>query len=262
MMSENSGHHHHHHHRRKLRFTRTKTGCQPCKLRRKKCDEQKPVCVACDRNKLICSWPENDDLPKSSIPASESREVRRQSQDANNSPSRESDEDLDAEISFGNSRPKARTISASSQPLLPSSYDIAAINLIRAYQPLLEQPQPAIYGALRLPQSRILFEYYYNKTAGRVSAHPQNFNPFIQQLMPWALSNDLILQSLLAWSGSHLSYIVTEVQETTCMHYAQAIRGVKHGLTRHATGEQEIVLPLLISTLMLCFIEVSFTKYY
>lgn len=257
-MSESSRHHH----RRRRKFTRTKTGCQPCKLRKKKCDEQRPSCLACDRNKLICSWPENDDRPRSIILASAARKVRRQSHDIENSPSEGLDEDPMAEISFGIPRTNISTVLTSLQPLLPSSHDVAAINLIRAYQPLLDQPKPAIYGALRLPHSRILFEYYYNKTAGRVSAHPQNSNPFIQQLIPWALSNELILQSMLAWSGSHLSYIVTEVQETTCMHYAQAIRGIKHGLTRHATGEQEIILPLLISTLMLCFIEVGFIKHY
>lgn len=35
---------------------RSKTGCVRCKLRRKKCDENKPVCHACKRNHLSCSW--------------------------------------------------------------------------------------------------------------------------------------------------------------------------------------------------------------
>ncbi len=135
--------------------------------------------------------------------------------------------------------------------------DPAIVSFFRTYQPLFGQPQHSVYGALAHPTSRILFEYYYHKTASHVSAHPQNFNPFIKQLMPWAVSNDLILQSLLAWSGSHLSIISTEVKETTCLHYAQAIRGIKYGLTKHAAGEEDVVMQLLISTLMLCFIEVS-----
>ncbi|KAI3097821.1 transcriptional regulator family: Fungal Specific TF [Penicillium roqueforti] len=32
------------------------TGCIPCKLRRKKCDERKPTCMACARNVLLCAW--------------------------------------------------------------------------------------------------------------------------------------------------------------------------------------------------------------
>ncbi|KAJ6188708.1 C6 zinc finger domain protein [Penicillium mononematosum] len=35
---------------------RRSTGCIPCKLRRKKCDERKPTCVACARNVLLCAW--------------------------------------------------------------------------------------------------------------------------------------------------------------------------------------------------------------
>lgn len=39
---------------RRLRGT---TGCLTCRYRRKKCDEARPVCIACDRNHLLCSWP-------------------------------------------------------------------------------------------------------------------------------------------------------------------------------------------------------------
>lgn len=31
-------------------------GCANCKRRRKKCDEEKPVCGACRRHLLPCSW--------------------------------------------------------------------------------------------------------------------------------------------------------------------------------------------------------------
>lgn len=52
------------------RRTRTRTGCLSCRRRRKKCDQRKPRCFACERNKIACSWPHlcqqthnpNDDL--------------------------------------------------------------------------------------------------------------------------------------------------------------------------------------------------------
>lgn len=34
----------------------SRTGCVRCKLRRKKCDETKPVCLACQRNRFTCTW--------------------------------------------------------------------------------------------------------------------------------------------------------------------------------------------------------------
>ena len=36
---------------------RVRTGCLTCRARKKKCDEAKPVCAGCKRNKLACQWP-------------------------------------------------------------------------------------------------------------------------------------------------------------------------------------------------------------
>ncbi|KZF23777.1 hypothetical protein L228DRAFT_246622 [Xylona heveae TC161] len=40
----------------KPRRLRTRTGCLTCRQRRKKCDERKPKCVACTRNRVSCTW--------------------------------------------------------------------------------------------------------------------------------------------------------------------------------------------------------------
>lgn len=39
------------------RQARSKDGCYTCRRRHKKCDEERPACLACRRNKLTCSWP-------------------------------------------------------------------------------------------------------------------------------------------------------------------------------------------------------------
>lgn len=36
---------------------RSRTGCFTCRRRKKKCNEEKPVCSGCKRNKLDCNWP-------------------------------------------------------------------------------------------------------------------------------------------------------------------------------------------------------------
>ncbi|KKP06988.1 hypothetical protein THAR02_00867 [Trichoderma harzianum] len=36
---------------------RVRTGCFTCRSRKKKCDETKPACSGCKRNKLVCKWP-------------------------------------------------------------------------------------------------------------------------------------------------------------------------------------------------------------
>lgn len=38
-------------------LVRSHKGCKRCRERRKKCDEDRPVCGACVRLKLPCSWP-------------------------------------------------------------------------------------------------------------------------------------------------------------------------------------------------------------
>ncbi|GMM30975.1 hypothetical protein DAMA08_037200 [Martiniozyma asiatica (nom. inval.)] len=46
--------------------SRTKTGCFTCRRRKKKCDEQGPVCSGCKRNYVQCIWPSyaTETLPK------------------------------------------------------------------------------------------------------------------------------------------------------------------------------------------------------
>ncbi|KAK9314890.1 hypothetical protein V1524DRAFT_415920 [Lipomyces starkeyi] len=41
-------------HRRRASVSRSRTGCWTCRLRRKKCSEEKPACAACLRLKLAC----------------------------------------------------------------------------------------------------------------------------------------------------------------------------------------------------------------
>lgn len=62
--------------RRPPRF-RVKTGCFTCRGRKKKCDEVKPLCSGCKRNKLTCRWPtptqgtRRSHIPNKSIPQQE-----------------------------------------------------------------------------------------------------------------------------------------------------------------------------------------------
>ncbi|KAK2608580.1 hypothetical protein QQS21_002927 [Conoideocrella luteorostrata] len=48
---------------RAVPIIRSRTGCFTCRRRKKKCNEEKPVCSGCKRNKLKCTWPA--DLPQS-----------------------------------------------------------------------------------------------------------------------------------------------------------------------------------------------------
>ncbi|KAF4949082.1 hypothetical protein FGADI_9156 [Fusarium gaditjirri] len=66
----------------------------------------------------------------------------------------------------------------------------------------------------------------------------------------------MILQGVLALSGVHFetqnraSHLVA-----TYEHLAQALRGLKYGLTRFVSGQNDLALELLVTTLLFCFIE-------
>ncbi|KAF5006814.1 hypothetical protein FDECE_6832 [Fusarium decemcellulare] len=51
---------------RPMPIIRSRTGCFTCRRRKKKCDEKKPLCSGCKRNKLECHWPEPADTSSSS----------------------------------------------------------------------------------------------------------------------------------------------------------------------------------------------------
>ncbi|EXL68339.1 hypothetical protein FOPG_15596 [Fusarium oxysporum f. sp. conglutinans race 2 54008] len=52
---------------RRKPILRVKTGCFTCRNRKKKCDETRPVCSGCRRNKIQCRWP-SPQLPLQSPP--------------------------------------------------------------------------------------------------------------------------------------------------------------------------------------------------
>lgn len=54
------------------RKLRTKSGCLACRRRRKKCDEGKPVCEACARLRIACTW-QSDEERVTAFAAAESR---------------------------------------------------------------------------------------------------------------------------------------------------------------------------------------------
>ncbi|KAF4865664.1 hypothetical protein CGCSCA1_v013915 [Colletotrichum siamense] len=83
-----------------------------------------------------------------------------------------------------------------------------------------------------------------------------NRNPFMAELIPMAMSNDLILHALLALSGVHQADLAgLPVDPLTWVHYGQAIQGQKFGLTLMAQGDKEPLVPLLVTAIVLCATE-------
>ncbi|KAF9523989.1 hypothetical protein CPB83DRAFT_861891 [Crepidotus variabilis] len=60
--------------RKRPKYTRSKTGCMTCRVKKIKCDESKPVCMRCTHGSRECSWPEG-------VPARKKSNARKDSID-------------------------------------------------------------------------------------------------------------------------------------------------------------------------------------
>lgn len=111
---------------------------------------------------------------------------------------------------------------------------------------------------MRLPRSRYLFDHYVHRMNKVMAVCRAAKNPFLVELIPMAMSSDLVLHSLLACSGIHYADLAGQsVDEVTWTHYGQAIMAQKYGLTRLAAGDHKVLGPLLVAAILLCIIEVS-----
>jgi hypothetical protein len=219
---------------------RSKEGCLVCRLRRKKCDGRKPSCLGCERNVLLCSW------------AQEPREtwvVSTSGDDATYSTTATSGENTACRTPLAR-----RRRSCWESPITPN---IENIELVDIYE-------PAFGGhMLRDDVSRMLYQHWLHVTADNLSALQGHQNAFITELPKLALSYpDTVLPSLLALSGVHYSNRVREsaVELTTWTRLAQALQALKYGVTKLVMEEEDNALPLLTTTLVLCFIEVRFPR--
>ena len=221
------------------RRTRVKTGCMPCRLRRKKCDELKPICSGCSRNHLIC-YPPSDTRSHNTTTYNESQ--------FNSVPSTEITSHEPSPVMLGMATPKSNRPS----PEVAKNATSALIGQLC----LSDVP-----GSLtsRHPTSHILLEHYIFKTADLLSINRGLGNAFIACVIPLAFADSMVMDSVLALSGAHLCYTTQEARMklTSLMHYTLAIRQLKYELTRVYSGEPSDPVRILLTILLLSTAEVG-----
>ncbi|OBT81378.1 hypothetical protein VE02_10233 [Pseudogymnoascus sp. 03VT05] len=88
-----------------------------------------------------------------------------------------------------------------------------------------------------------------------MSVHRGNENPFLAELIPVAFTHDIVFEAILTLSGIHYAESNNiPVDETTWLHYGQAIQSLKFKLTSFVSGD-DTGLMLLVTALLLCTIE-------
>ncbi|CAI0646569.1 unnamed protein product [Colletotrichum noveboracense] len=223
---------------------RSATGCIGCRLRRKKCSEEKPHCSNCLRNAILCTWPEAGNEEHAQL-LRRTNPTRRRSR-----PSR-------SNRAIAGSRTEGPNLLASAGPKRDEgNHERSLDGTLGTLRRSIGLDLLSARGPMRSQESRNLFHHYAYRTNKVMAICQGNRNPFLAELVPMAMSNDLILHALLALSGVHQADLAgLPVDQLTWVHYGQAIQGQKFGLTLMAQGDKEPLVPLLVTAIILCATE-------
>ncbi|KAI1936227.1 hypothetical protein LOZ66_004684 [Ophidiomyces ophidiicola] len=232
---------------------RSKDGCRPCRIRKKKCDGRKPTCVSCERNVLLCSWFPNASSDAAAEPPIKSENLldwaaqnKKRKLSICSSDATPPDSDCLPPLSWCSSQEGA------SPPVFRSDMDVLDISGL--------QQQPSLAPIFRSPISLLLYQHWVERTGDVMSAHRGKFNAFKTELPRLALAYpDTVLQSLLACSGIHYCNAgrTADIEASTWTHLGLALRSLKYGLTRFVAQPGGDPIPLLATALVLCFVETT-----
>ncbi|KAJ5938856.1 hypothetical protein N7466_001990 [Penicillium verhagenii] len=185
---------------------RSRFGCLSCKHRKKKCDEQKPICTACLRNSLGCVWPD---------PITDTqRGFASRLQPLNTRPTIELD---------------ARTLVRAAHPDFPTgSIPSCPANF-------------ALPGSIaQASETWRLLDHYLKDTANRLACLQDSQNPFLHTLLPAALNDELLMNAILALSGVHMMQrmpqLDRDLQTLTWSSYNRALKQLRVALSTDFNG--------------------------
>lgn len=108
--------------------------------------------------------------------------------------------------------------------------------------------------------SSILLSHYVSETSSLLSSLPPGGNnSFLTVLMPLCYSDELLMHSLLAISGSHMRFKNTGIEVYAAMyqHYLIAIKFLRGYICDLTTADTSRTIRVLLALMMLSFFEVS-----
>lgn len=209
---------------------RSKTGCLTCRLRHKKCDETRPLCLGCTRNQLLCQWPQRFSCI-------------------------EGDKPLDSVLPQRSDSPMAQTHSTGARVGLGScqTHDIST----PGDNSFLSKPINPFPAVFRSCGNRRLLDHFVNDTAKRMAGKRDPENPFLTHNLRIANYSGTLQHIILAITASHLEYHHSSMAQISRTHYGVALRGVKHAITYWDSCSLSDRVSLLASVLGLCWFEVK-----
>ncbi|EJS44397.1 uga3p [Saccharomyces arboricola H-6] len=164
----------------KLKLKYSKHGCITCKIRKKRCSEDKPVCRDCFRLNFPCIYI-SESVDKQSLKKIKA-DIQRQLVSKKRKHTGDSVEQV-AVATYAH-----------------QSYDSELDNQIYLSKPLEDCISQKL-DSMGLQ----LYNYYRSHLANIISIAPMNQNYYLNIFLPMAHENDGILFAILAWSANHLS---------------------------------------------------------
>lgn len=234
---------------------RTRTGCLVCRGRHKKCDEIRPSCTGCSRNKLSCTWPRRSptSLERTATTHADSQVSKSKDDSSKSIHSCVNRSGTDLTTNEYYSHQSTRTPVESWRLL-----DSAGTPFVITY-PRLSFPSPFATSMITC-SSNLLLRHYFAKTYRFFAVKPNHTNPFIHLLIPLAFSHEPLLHAIIALSGHHMTGQYSSYQaitQTTWHHYGLALKQVRASAKEVTTIPKEKAMMLLTTLLILCNVEVS-----
>ncbi|KAJ3456026.1 hypothetical protein MRS44_016049 [Fusarium solani] len=252
------------------RRARSKTGCLCCRLRRKKCTEEKPICISCKKLGLPCSWPQSKEFAwrlnlgiEGDTPAREAIQCL--------SPGVESDEQDEDAFSVGCS---AESFLADFFPFFFSSVSFSltqpskrACQRDESHPPLLAS-LGGTWSTLDSVSQGVLRFYLEYTTDRMMSQKPGANNVWKSTVLQLAESDRLVMNAVLAVGSVHLAAGVTGnqlqgIEQAMTKYVLRSITGLQLAL-QHWVGNESTVsddtLRVMLVTCLLAEHEVSLSS--
>ena len=260
------------------RFSRTKTGCWSCRRRRKRCDEKRPTCTACLRNKFCCTWPE----PEPELEPEPEPEPQLEPEPSCTASAATATALLPLQKSRGSCLPE------NSNPCIPIEFDPPLLlpsigpNTSQAESastedadedvmttvPMTDVPiwtaSPSSFMSLQRATllstaSPQLLTHYIERTSNLITTKPLRNNKFVTFILPLAGVDDLLMHAVLAVSGTHLNFMneaAPDIRHATSAHYGMVLRSLYQAFSTLSDRSTTQILRLLLVLILLCHVEV------
>lgn len=106
-----------------------------------------------------------------------------------------------------------------------------------------------------------ILNYYFVHTAVDMANGSTEDNPFLSQLIPLAMSSELVLSLILAQSLAHYEAKDRPNTSLASHHYFKSLKLLQKHINYYVQGNTDYLLDLTTGTLMMCLTEVRISKH-